>query len=146
MIIKAFSSLKKKKKTPQNKTQSSKGLGIWRSFPECWAAVTWQMDGRAVFIVERLQVSGSFAFNWKSQWWPFPSSLDGRPPLADVLPCTLCPQVVDSQLVCMMNENSVDYISRFNDLAQELSIAEPSRREVLFDGSGGAPPVSDLSQ
>lgn len=48
--------------------------------------------------------------------------------------------------MCMMNENSVDYISRFNDLAQELSIAEPSRREVLFDGSGSGPPVSDLSQ
>ncbi|XP_036890581.1 protein cramped-like [Sturnira hondurensis] len=76
-----------------------------------------------------------------------PSLLDGNSrdsfvsrSLADVA------EVVDSQLVCMMNENSVDYISRFNDLAQELSIAEPSRREVLFDGSGGAPPVSDLSQ
>ena len=56
------------------------------------------------------------------------------------------PQVVDSQLVCMMNENSIDYISRFNDLAQELAIADPSRREVLFDGSGGGPPVGDLSQ
>lgn len=55
-------------------------------------------------------------------------------------------QVVDSQLVCMMNENSIDYISRFNDLAQELSIAEPSRREVLFDGGGSGPPVGDLSQ
>ncbi|KAM8779568.1 protein cramped-like isoform 1-T1 [Rhynchonycteris naso] len=76
-----------------------------------------------------------------------PSLLDGNSrdsfvsrSLADVA------EVVDSQLVCMMNENSVDYISRFNDLAQELSIAEPSRREVLFDGSGGGPPVSDLSQ
>ena len=107
------------------------------------------MAGRreiTAFVVERLQVSGSFAFDGKSQWWPFSSRLDDRPPLADVLPCVLCPQVVDSQLVCMMNENSVDYISRFNDLAQELSIAEPGRREVLFDGSGGAPPVSDLSQ
>lgn len=54
-------------------------------------------------------------------------------------------EVVDSQLVCMMNENSVDYISRFNDLAQELSVTEPGRREALFDGSGG-PPVGDLSQ
>lgn len=53
---------------------------------------------------------------------------------------------MDSQLVCMMNENSVDYISRFNDLAQELSIAEPGRREALFDGGGGGPPVTDLSQ
>ncbi|KAF3818829.1 hypothetical protein GH733_012246 [Mirounga leonina] len=71
-----------------------------------------------------------------------PSLLDGNSrdsfvsrSLADVA------EVVDSQLVCMMNENSIDYISRFNDLAQELSIAEPSRREVLFDGSGGGPPV-----
>uniref|UniRef100_W5M258 Protein cramped-like n=1 Tax=Lepisosteus oculatus TaxID=7918 RepID=W5M258_LEPOC len=31
---------------------------------------------------------------------------------------------VDSQLACMMSENSVDYIARFNDLAQELSGAE----------------------
>uniref|UniRef100_A0A452V8S5 Protein cramped-like n=1 Tax=Ursus maritimus TaxID=29073 RepID=A0A452V8S5_URSMA len=76
-----------------------------------------------------------------------PSLLDGNSrdsfvsrSLADVA------EVVDSQLVCMMNENSIDYISRFNDLAQELSIAEPSRREVLFDGSGGGPPVGDLSQ
>ncbi|XP_023674951.2 protein cramped-like isoform X1 [Paramormyrops kingsleyae] len=29
---------------------------------------------------------------------------------------------VDSQLACMMSENSVDYITRFNDLAQELSL------------------------
>ncbi|XP_072691335.1 protein cramped-like isoform X3 [Canis lupus baileyi] len=76
-----------------------------------------------------------------------PSLLDGNSrdsfvsrSLADVA------EVVDSQLVCMMNENSIDYISRFNDLAQELSIAEPGRREVLFDGSGGGPPVGDLSQ
>ncbi|KAB0349516.1 hypothetical protein FD754_014373 [Muntiacus muntjak] len=76
-----------------------------------------------------------------------PSLLDGNSrdsfvsrSLADVA------EVVDSQLVCMMNENSVDYISRFNDLAQELSIAEPSRREALFDGGGGGPPVTDLSQ
>ncbi|XP_074237880.1 protein cramped-like isoform X3 [Saimiri boliviensis] len=76
-----------------------------------------------------------------------PSLLDGNSrdsfvsrSLADVA------EVVDSQLVCMMNENSIDYISRFNDLAQELSIAEPGRREVLFDGGGGGPPVSDLSQ
>ena len=48
--------------------------------------------------------------------------------------------------MCMMNENSVDYISRFNDLAQELSIAEPCRREALFDSGGGGPPVTDLSQ
>ncbi|XP_069503076.1 protein cramped-like isoform X2 [Ambystoma mexicanum] len=42
-------------------------------------------------------------------------------------------EVVDSQLVCMMNENSVDYISRFNDLAHELSVTEPIRRDNLFD-------------
>ncbi|XP_007528070.2 protein cramped-like [Erinaceus europaeus] len=76
-----------------------------------------------------------------------PSLLDGSSrdsfvsrSLADVA------EVVDSQLACMMNENSVDYISRFNDLAQELSISEPGRREVLFDGSGGGPPIGDLSQ
>ncbi|XP_054390466.1 protein cramped-like isoform X10 [Pongo abelii] len=76
-----------------------------------------------------------------------PSLLDGNSrdsfvsrSLADVA------EVVDSQLVCMMNENSIDYISRFNDLAQELSIAEPGRREALFDGGGGGPAVSDLSQ
>ncbi|XP_053132734.1 protein cramped-like isoform X2 [Hemicordylus capensis] len=57
-------------------------------------------------------------------------------------------EVVDSQLACMMNENSIDYISRFNDLAQELSIPEPARREILFDGGGGGggPPIGDLSQ
>ncbi|GAA6104184.1 protein cramped-like isoform X1 [Tachysurus ichikawai] len=33
---------------------------------------------------------------------------------------------VDNQLACMMSENSVDYIARFNDLAQELSVAETS--------------------
>ncbi|KAM6424387.1 protein cramped-like isoform 2-T2 [Liasis olivaceus] len=55
-------------------------------------------------------------------------------------------EVVDSQLACMMNENSIDYISRFNDLAQELSIPEPTRREILFDGGSGGPPIGDLSQ
>ncbi|XP_051636097.1 protein cramped-like isoform X6 [Manacus candei] len=76
-----------------------------------------------------------------------PSLLDGNSrdsfvsrSLADVA------EVVDSQLACMMNENSIDYISRFNDLAQELSIPEPTRREILFDGGGGGPPVGDLSQ
>ncbi|KAJ7419351.1 protein cramped-like isoform X1 [Pitangus sulphuratus] len=76
-----------------------------------------------------------------------PSLLDGNSrdsfvsrSLADVA------EVVDSQLACMMNENSIDYISRFNDLAQELSIPEPPRREILFDGGGGGPPVGDLSQ
>ncbi|XP_062956470.1 protein cramped-like isoform X2 [Cynocephalus volans] len=76
-----------------------------------------------------------------------PSLLDGNSrdsfvsrSLADVA------EVVDSQLVCMMNENSIDYISRFNDLAQELSITEPGRREILFDNSGGGPPTGDLSQ
>ncbi|KAJ6657595.1 hypothetical protein lerEdw1_002311 [Lerista edwardsae] len=76
-----------------------------------------------------------------------PSLLDGNSrdsfasrSLADVA------EVVDSQLACMMNENSIDYISRFNDLAQELSIPEPSRREILFDGGGGGPAIGDLSQ
>ncbi|KAM9015973.1 protein cramped-like isoform 1-T1 [Ara ararauna] len=73
-----------------------------------------------------------------------PSLLDGNSrdsfvsrSLADVA------EVVDSQLACMMNENSIDYISRFNDLAQELSIPEPTRREILFDGGT---PIGDLSQ
>ncbi|NXA13873.1 CRML protein, partial [Sapayoa aenigma] len=76
-----------------------------------------------------------------------PSLLDGNSrdsfvsrSLADVA------EVVDSQLACMMNENSIDYISRFNDLAQELSIPEPTRREILFDGGSGGPPTGDLSQ
>ncbi|KAG8506354.1 Protein cramped-like [Galemys pyrenaicus] len=76
-----------------------------------------------------------------------PSLLDGSSrdsfvsrSLADVA------EVVDSQLACMMNENSVDYISRFNDLAQELAVAEPGRRETLFDSGGGGPPIGDLSQ
>ncbi|KAM6962513.1 protein cramped-like [Aplochiton taeniatus] len=33
---------------------------------------------------------------------------------------------VDTQLACMMSESSVDYIARFNDLAQELSVTEHS--------------------
>ncbi|XP_056263133.1 protein cramped-like isoform X2 [Pseudoliparis swirei] len=33
---------------------------------------------------------------------------------------------MDSQLACMMSESSVDYIARFNDLAQELAVNEPS--------------------
>ncbi|KAM9456821.1 protein cramped-like isoform 2-T4 [Clarias gariepinus] len=33
---------------------------------------------------------------------------------------------VDTQLACMMSESSVDYIARFNDLAQELSVSETS--------------------
>ncbi|XP_010618800.1 protein cramped-like isoform X1 [Fukomys damarensis] len=76
-----------------------------------------------------------------------PSLLDGNSrdsfvsrSLADVA------EVVDSQLACMMNENSIDYISRFNDLAQELSITEPGRREAIFDSGGGGPSVGDLSQ
>uniref|UniRef100_A0A8C6XND8 Protein cramped-like n=1 Tax=Naja naja TaxID=35670 RepID=A0A8C6XND8_NAJNA len=76
-----------------------------------------------------------------------PSLLDGNSrdsfvsrSMADVA------EVVDSQLACMMNENSIDYISRFNDLAQELSIPETTRREILFDGGSGGPPIGDLSQ
>uniref|UniRef100_A0A8L0DUT6 Protein cramped-like n=1 Tax=Oncorhynchus mykiss TaxID=8022 RepID=A0A8L0DUT6_ONCMY len=38
---------------------------------------------------------------------------------------------VDTQLACMMSESSVDYIARFNDLAQELAVTEPFK---LFDG------------
>ncbi|KAI1233958.1 Protein cramped-like, partial [Lamprotornis superbus] len=48
-----------------------------------------------------------------------------------------------AELACMMNENSIDYISRFNDLAQELSIPEPTRREILFEGGGGGPPTGE---
>ncbi|KAG8433148.1 hypothetical protein GDO86_017438 [Hymenochirus boettgeri] len=44
-------------------------------------------------------------------------------------------EVVDSQLACLMNENSIDYISRFNDLAQELSSGAP----------GSGQPIRDLS-
>ncbi|KAM4716851.1 protein cramped-like isoform 2-T2 [Anableps anableps] len=33
---------------------------------------------------------------------------------------------MDTQLACMMSESSVDYIARFNDLAQELAVTEPS--------------------
>ncbi|XP_049323926.1 protein cramped-like isoform X2 [Astyanax mexicanus] len=33
---------------------------------------------------------------------------------------------VDTQLACMMSESSVDYIARFNDLAHELAVSEPS--------------------
>ncbi|XP_071260836.1 protein cramped-like isoform X3 [Salvelinus alpinus] len=33
--------------------------------------------------------------------------------------------VVDTQLACMMSESSMDYIARFNDLAQELAVTEP---------------------
>lgn len=36
------------------------------------------------------------------------------------------PDVMDTQLACMMSESSVDYIARFNDLAQELAVTEPS--------------------
>ncbi|XP_039632131.1 protein cramped-like isoform X1 [Polypterus senegalus] len=51
---------------------------------------------------------------------------------------------VDSQLACMISENSVDYIARFNDLAQELAVTDPPpRKEVLFEGSSV---LTDLSQ
>ncbi|XP_040296080.1 protein cramped-like isoform X2 [Bufo bufo] len=55
--------------------------------------------------------------------------------------------VVDSQLACLMNENSIDYISRFNDLAQELSATDAARRETLFEAgaSGNGQPIRDLS-
>ncbi|KPP67399.1 protein cramped-like [Scleropages formosus] len=43
---------------------------------------------------------------------------------------------VDTQLACMMSENSVDYIARFNDLAQELSVTEPPLPPPNHDGAG----------
>ncbi|XP_015283616.1 PREDICTED: protein cramped-like [Gekko japonicus] len=78
-----------------------------------------------------------------------PSLLDGNSRDSFVSRSIADVAEVDSQLACMMNENSIDYISRFNDLAQELSIPEPTRREILFDGGGGGsggPPIGDLSQ
>ncbi|XP_077172926.1 protein cramped-like isoform X2 [Paroedura picta] len=79
-----------------------------------------------------------------------PSLLDGNSRDSFVSRSIADVAEVDSQLACMMNESSIDYISRFNDLAQELSIAEPTRREILFDGAGGGggggPPIGDLSQ
>nr|XP_033819045.1 protein cramped-like isoform X2 [Geotrypetes seraphini] len=74
-----------------------------------------------------------------------PSLLDGNSRDSFVSRSLADVSEVDSQLACMMNENSIDYISRFNDLAQELSITEPSRREILFDGGSGGPPIGDLS-
>ncbi|XP_063040644.1 protein cramped-like isoform X2 [Engraulis encrasicolus] len=55
-----------------------------------------------------------------------PSLLDSNS--HDSFPPRGLPDVVevDTQLACMMSENSVDYIARFNDLAQELSVTEPS--------------------
>lgn len=46
-----------------------------------------------------------------------------------------------------MNENSIDYISRFNDLAQELSATDAVRRETLFEAgtTGNEQPIRDLS-
>ncbi|XP_056389248.1 protein cramped-like isoform X2 [Hyla sarda] len=75
-----------------------------------------------------------------------PSLLDGSSrdsfvsrSLSDVV------EVVDSQLACLMNENSIDYISRFNDLAQELS--DTARREPPFEAGvpGNGQPIRDLS-
>ncbi|XP_066432572.1 protein cramped-like isoform X2 [Eleutherodactylus coqui] len=77
-----------------------------------------------------------------------PSLLDGSSrdsfvsrSLSDVV------EVVDSQLACLMNENSIDYISRFNDLAQELSATDTARREPTFEagGPGNGQPIRDLS-
>ncbi|KAK5856481.1 hypothetical protein PBY51_008072 [Eleginops maclovinus] len=61
------------------------------------------------------------------QWYPSDSS-------DSTLGCLLSsmsrglPDVaeMDSQLACMMSESSVDYIARFNDLAQQLAVTEPS--------------------
>ncbi|KAM4698819.1 LOW QUALITY PROTEIN: protein cramped-like [Rhinophrynus dorsalis] len=72
-----------------------------------------------------------------------PSLLDGSSrdsfvsrSLADVT------EAVDSQLACLMNENSIDYISRFNYLAQELSANDAARKDPSFEtgapGSGQA--------
>uniref|UniRef100_A0A3P9H3J4 Cramped chromatin regulator homolog 1 n=1 Tax=Oryzias latipes TaxID=8090 RepID=A0A3P9H3J4_ORYLA len=47
---------------------------------------------------------------------------------------------MDSQLACMMSESSVDYIARFNDLAQELNVAAPLT-DGLQDGMGHVPGV-----
>ncbi|XP_068100481.1 protein cramped-like isoform X2 [Hyperolius riggenbachi] len=77
-----------------------------------------------------------------------PSLLDGSSrdsfvsrSLSDVV------EVGDSQLACLMNENSIDYISRFNDLAQELSATDAARREHPFEvgASGNEQPIQDLS-
>ncbi|XP_072549617.1 protein cramped-like isoform X2 [Salminus brasiliensis] len=55
-----------------------------------------------------------------------PSLLDGNS--HDSFQARGLPDVVevDTQLACMMSESSVDYIARFNDLAHELSVSEPS--------------------
>ncbi|XP_012672211.3 LOW QUALITY PROTEIN: protein cramped-like [Clupea harengus] len=50
-----------------------------------------------------------------------PSCLDSNS--HDSFPARGLPEV-DTQLACMMSESSVDYIARFNDLAQELSVTE----------------------
>ncbi|XP_063790731.1 protein cramped-like isoform X2 [Pseudophryne corroboree] len=77
-----------------------------------------------------------------------PSLLDGSSrdsfvsrSLSDVV------EVVDSHLACLMNENSIDYISRFNDLAQELSATDTTKRETPFDAGapGSGQPIRDLS-
>ncbi|XP_072273781.1 protein cramped-like isoform X2 [Pyxicephalus adspersus] len=77
-----------------------------------------------------------------------PSLLDGSSrdsfvsrSLSDVV------EVVDSHLACLMNENSIDYISRFNDLAQELSATDTVRRETTFEAgaNGNEQPIRDLS-
>ncbi|XP_075035603.1 protein cramped-like isoform X2 [Mixophyes fleayi] len=77
-----------------------------------------------------------------------PSLLDGSSrdsfvsrSLSDVV------EVVDSHLACLMNENSIDYISRFNDLAQELSATDTAKREHQFEAGapGNGQPIRDLS-
>uniref|UniRef100_A0A3B3CDV7 Protein cramped-like n=1 Tax=Oryzias melastigma TaxID=30732 RepID=A0A3B3CDV7_ORYME len=50
---------------------------------------------------------------------------------------------MDSQLACMMSESSVDYIARFNDLAQELAVTEPSIPPPLTFSKSGAGPRDD---
>ncbi|XP_041432847.1 protein cramped-like isoform X2 [Xenopus laevis] len=76
-----------------------------------------------------------------------PSLLDGSSRDSFVSRSLDVTEVVDSQLACLMNENSIDYISRFNDLAQELSATEPARREIPFESGapGSGQPIRDLS-
>ncbi|XP_040212589.1 protein cramped-like isoform X1 [Rana temporaria] len=76
-----------------------------------------------------------------------PSLLDGSSRDSFVSRSLSDVEVVDSHLACLMNENSIDYISRFNDLAQELSATDAVRRETLFEAgtTGNEQPIRDLS-
>ncbi|KAM9305211.1 protein cramped-like [Gastrophryne carolinensis] len=76
-----------------------------------------------------------------------PSLLDGSSRDSFVSRSLSDVEVVDSQLACLMNENSIDYISRFNDLAQELSATDAMRREPPFEAgiTGNEQTIQDLS-